>query len=188
VKAGAGRARREAKPRIAPLPRAVREELDRGLTAGELASYAALSQWLKKHGFQIRRHTVVRKGNRLEHGLAAVRMATAQARTVVAASAEGDADMNETLLRMVQQHLFSVLVELTPEASQASLSVLTRCVAEMGRAALAQKKFAEEQRGKIEARLAGAAYKVVETARADGNGLTAEAEDEIRRTLMEVTQ
>src|SRR4029077_20676568 len=115
-------------------------------------------------------------------------MAAAKARTVVAASAEDDGHMSETLLRMVQQHLFSVLVELTPEATQASLSVLTRCVAEMGRAALAQTKFAEEQRGKIEARLAGAAHKVVETAPADGNGLPAEAESEIRRTLMEVTQ
>jgi hypothetical protein len=58
----------------------------------------------------------------------------------------------------------------------------------MSRASILQKKFAEETRTKIEARLAGAAQKVVQVARAEGTGLTAEAEEEIRQALMEITQ
>jgi Protein of unknown function (DUF3486) len=179
--------KRAASPRIAALPRTVRDELNRRLLDGDLASYASLSRWLKKQGYQISRHAVPRYGNRLERRLETVKMATEQARAIVAATDEDDARMSEALLRLVQQHLFAVLVELTPEATRANLSALTRCVAEMGRASIMQKKFAEEMRVRVEGRLASAAHKVVEVARSEG-GLTPAAEEEIRRTLMEITQ
>jgi hypothetical protein len=177
-----------SRPRIAALPRAIRDELNRRLLEGDLSNYASLSQWLKKQGYQISRNAIARYGSKLEHRLETVKMATEQARAVVNMTGEDDATLNEALLRLVQQHLFAVLVELTPEATRANLSALTRCVGEMSRASILQKKFAEETRAKIEAKLAGAAQRVVQVARAEGTGLTAEAEEEIRHALMEITQ
>jgi Protein of unknown function (DUF3486) len=178
----------QSRPRISTLPRAVRDELNRRLLKGNLSSYASLSQWLKDQGYQISPRSLAKYGDKLERRLETVKMATEQARAVVDMTEGDDATLNEALLRLVQQHLFAVLVELTPEATRANLSALTRCVAEMSRASIMQKKFADEMRTRVEARLADAAQKVVEMAKAEGTGLTAEAEDEIRRTLMEITQ
>ena len=70
-------------PRIAALPRSIRDELNRRLLEGDLSNYASLSQWLRKQGYQISRNAIAQYGSKLEHRLETVRMATEQARAVV---------------------------------------------------------------------------------------------------------
>ncbi len=176
------------RPRIAALPRAIRDELNRRLLEGDLSNYASLSQWLKKQGYQISRNAIARYGSKLEHRLETVKMATEQARAVVNMTGEDDATLNEALLRLVQQHLFAVLVELTPEATRANLSALTRCVGEMSRASILQKKFAEETRAKSKLSSPAPRKRSSRWRARKAPVLTAEAEEEIRHALMEITQ
>lgn len=180
---------------LKPLPAGVREELDRRLLERGFMNYETLARWLQEQGCEITTPTVRRNANKLERRLEAVRMATAQARAVVEASPEDDLMMTEALMRLVQQHLFSMLVELNPhEPKRANLTVLARGVAEMGRAMISQKKFAEEMRTRLAARIKVAEGKVMGAARIaaaqDGvkGGLTAQAEADIRRALLEITQ
>lgn len=173
---------------VARMPRQVREELNRRLVAGSFANYGSLSVWLRKQGYNFSLKTISKYGDKLKQRLEAVRLATTQARAVVEATGEDDIKMNEALLRLVQQHLFAVLMEISPDPTQQNLTALARSVAEMGRASIMQKKYAEELRNTVKARLVSAACRVVDVARAEGGGLTPQAEEEIRRTLMEVTQ
>jgi hypothetical protein len=179
--------------RIAALPRELREELNRRLTAGEFQGYLGLAQWLRRKGYGISGKEIRDYGGKLEQRLEAVRIATEQARAVVAASPDDDNRMGEALLRLVQHHLFTVLVELNPQdPKQADLRNLARTVAELGRAAIMQKKFAEELRERVAQRVATAQAKVMSTVReaAEGRprqGLTPQAEQEIRDALMEIS-
>lgn len=173
---------------VARLPRELRDELNRRLTAGSFSNYSSLSVWLRKQGYNFSLNSITRYGGRLEQRLEAVRLATAQARAVVEATGDDDMKLNEGLLRLVQQHLFAVLMEINPDPKQQNLTTIARSVAEMGRASIIQKKYAEELRNTVKARLTVAAARVVDVARTEGGGLTPEAEAEIRRTLMEVTQ
>jgi uncharacterized protein YutE (UPF0331/DUF86 family) len=173
---------------VSRLPRELRDELNRRLTAGSFSNYASLSVWLRKQGYNFSLKSITKYGGKLEQRLEAVRLATAQARAVVEATDGDDLKLNEGLLRLVQQHLFAVLMEINPDPKQQNLTTIARSVAEMGRASIMQKKYAEELRNTVKARLTVAACRVVDVAKATGGGLTPEAEAEIRRTLMEVTQ
>jgi hypothetical protein len=180
-------------PIVAKLPRQIRDELNRRLVDGSFANYGSLSVWLRKQGYNFSLKTISKYGDKLERRLEAVRLATAQAREVVEATGGDDDKMNEALRRLVQQHLFAVLVELSPDPKHQNLNSIARSVAEMGRASIMQKKFMEEMAKKLATKLAVAEGRVVETARAaagagPSGGLTAEAEQEIRRALMEVVK
>lgn len=181
-------------PIVARLPRELRDELNRRLVEGSFANYGSMSEWLRKRGYNFSLKTIRKYGDKLEQRLEAVRLATAQARAVVEATGGDDDDkMNEALRRLVQQHLFAVLVGLSPDPKHQNLTAIARSVAEMGRASIVQKKFAEEMAKKLATKLAVAEGRVVEAARAaaavgEKGGLTAEAEEEIRRALTEVTR
>ena len=178
--------------RIASLPRELREELNRRLTGGEFQGYLGLAQWLRRKGYAISGKEIRDYSGKLEQRLEAVKIATEQARAVVEASPDDDNKMGEALLRLVQHHLFTVLVELNPQdPKQADLRNLARTVAELGRAAIMQKKFAEDLRERVAQRVAVAQAMVMSTMRtaAEGKprqGLTAEAEKEIRDALLSI--
>lgn len=179
---------------IARLPREIREELNRRLMDGGFAGYSSLSVWLRKQGYYITRSEIKDYGNKLEQRLEAVRLATAQARAVVAASPEDDNRMSEALIRLVQHHLFNILVELNPQdPKQADLRAIARMVAELGRSSIMQRKFAEEMKEKVAGRVNAATAKVMDVAAAaaangNGGGLSEEGEAEIRRALLEITK
>src|SRR5205807_3086922 len=100
--------------------------------------------------------------------------------------------LDEALLRLVQQHLFSLLVELDPlDPKRSNLTALARTVAEMGRASLTQKKYADEMRANLRVKVQAAEHTVVEAARIAAvtgtkGGLTPEAEQAFRSAQMEV--
>jgi Protein of unknown function (DUF3486) len=164
-----------------------------GLVDGSFANYGSMSVWLRKRGYNFSLKTISKYGDKLEQRLEAVRLATAQARAVVEATNDDDDKMNEALRRLVQQHLFAVLVGLSPDPKQQNLTAIARSVAEMGKASIMQKKFVEEMQRKLAVKLGVAESKVIEAARAaaamgEKGGLTEQAEEEIRRALMEVVR
>jgi hypothetical protein len=178
-------------PKVKTLPSDIRDELDRRLIAGNFRCYRGLARWLNEQGFEISQATVWRYGSQLERKLEAVKLATIQARAVIAASPDDDDRINEALIRLVQQHLFTVLVELKSDRlSGANLAALARSVAEIAKTALMQKKAAEAMRVAVREKLGTAEKKVVGAARAAAGekGLTSEAEAQIRRALTEIAE
>jgi hypothetical protein len=130
--------------------------------------------------------SVKRYANKLEQRLGAVRLATEQARAVVEAADDDDFEINEALLRLVQQHLFTVLVELNgADLNRANLPALARSVSALGRASILQKKYTEEMRVRIIDKVA-AAQQAVETAKA--RGLSEAGAAQIKDALMEITE
>lgn len=183
--------------KIALLPKDVREELDRRLVDGAFSGYRQLSRWLGTKGCQIIHGAVAQYGKRLERRIDALRIATAQAREIVDASGGDDHVMDDALTRLVQQQLFSILVDLdTKNPQELNLPTLARSVAQVGRISLAQQRRAEELEAKVREKVAAAEQKVLTAARgledsvqapAEG-GLSPEAEERIRKALLEITQ
>jgi hypothetical protein len=167
------------------LPAKIRAELDRRLVEGNFTDYRGLAKWLSEQGCEISFAAVHKYGQKLEQRLELLRIATAQAKAVVEAAPEEDR-INDALMRLVQQNLFAVLVELEPnEMSGPNLASIARSVANLGRAAVLQRKFALE----------AAAAKGAATADAQAGGetpaaggLTAAAEAEIKRALLQLAE
>jgi len=167
---------------IRSLPPALRKELDQRIAQRDFNSYVELKRWLQLRGCQIATLAVRRHALRLEGKIEAVRLATEQARAVIEA-ADGDvAEMNEALMRLVQQHLFTMLVELQgANLSEVNLGTLARTVATLARASVAQQKFAEDMRTHAQA-----AQRTL--AEAEARGLTEVGVAQIKEALMEITK
>lgn len=178
------------KGKLKSLPPGVREELDRRLVQGGFMNYRGLADWLGAQGCAITTAAVQRYGSKLERRLEAVKLATMQAKSVIEASPDDDNKINEALLRLVQQHLFTVLVELkTEDLSGVNVAALARSVAQIARAAIVQKKFTEEIRNSIEQKTREAGDKVISTVKAAARGgLSPQAEREIRKALLEIIE
>jgi len=180
---------RNTSPKLRRLPAAIRAELDRRLVEGNFSDYRGLAKWLGEQGCEISFAAVHKYGQRLEQRLELIKIATAQAQAVVEGAPDNDR-MNEALMRLVQQNLFAVLVEVEPsELSGANLASIARSVAQLGRAAVLQHKSAHELKLAMAQRAAVAEGKVVDAVKAAGKGgLTATAQAEIKRALLEITQ
>lgn len=131
------------------LPPKVREALDQKLIAGAFSDYNGLSAWLAKQGFTVSRSSLQRYGSAFEQRLQAVALAAQQARAVVAASPDSEGAMSDALTRLVQEKIFGVLVE-AEDVSENQLARLARAVADLGRATIAQRRWAQQVRERLE--------------------------------------
>src|SRR5690606_6677096 len=118
------------------LPEAIRGELDGRLVAGGFAGYEALSDWLGEQGFEISKSALHRYGAQFEDRVSALKLATDQARAIVAESPDDEGTMSEALMRLVQEKLFSILLEMEVDPAKVNLNSLARSVAELGRASV----------------------------------------------------
>jgi hypothetical protein len=172
--------------KIKRLPPTLRAELDLRIARHDFSGFGDLKSWLRQHGYFISTAKIERYTNQLEAHLVAVRMASEQAKAIVEAFGDDNMEMNQALLRLVQQHLFTVLVELKGvELSRANLPALARSVAGLARVSIEQRRFVEEMRANL-ARKVAAATATVEIATT--RGLTEEAAVQIKRVLMEITE
>ena len=175
--------------KLRKLPAQLRTELDRKLVEGNFTDYRGLARWLSENGCEISFEAVHKYGQKLEQRLELLRTATAQAKAVVEAAPDEE-QINGALMRLVQQNLFAVLVELEPrDITGASVAALARSVASLGRAAVAQREYARGVRG------GGKAETQTGEAGSDGpasgegrGGLTAEAREEIKRALLAIAE
>ncbi len=179
----AGRRRPRGRPphTIGHLPTEIRKELDERIAKHEFGNYRELKRWLASNDCQIATVAVRHHALKLDDKIEAVRRATEQAQAVVEANGGDEADINHTLMRLVQEHLFTLLVELKgADLSEVNLAALARTVATLARASIAQQKFAAEMRTHILA----AQRTVVE---AEARGLTEAGAEQIKRILMQIT-
>ena len=102
-------------------------------------------------------------------------MASEQARAVVAAAPDEEGAVNEALMRLVQEHLFKLLMT---DGDQMDLPKVAKAVAELGKASVVQKKWQAEWREKVET----AAARVEKIAKK--GGMSQSTADEIRREIL----
>lgn len=161
--------------KVAALPAEVKAWLDQALAENNFSDYEALSAELISQGFSISRSSLQRYGQDFESKLSALKMASQQARAVVAAAPDEEGAINEALMRLVQEHLLKLLMA---NGNNIDLPKVAKAVAELGRASVVQKKWQAEFREKAEA----AASRVEKIAKK--GGLNAATVDEIRREIL----
>jgi hypothetical protein len=164
--------------RIELLPDEVLAELNERLVKGRFAGYVELAEWLTGKGFEISKTALHRYGQKFEDKLAALKLATDQARAVVDAAPDDDGAMNEALMRLIQEKLFGILRDLNIDPKKINIASLVRAVAEFTRANVAHRKYRAHVREKATA----AAATVAKLAKK--GGLSKATAAEIRREIL----
>lgn len=133
--------------KVAKLPAQVKAWLDKALVDSQFGDYELLKQELANRGYDISRSALQRYGQDFGERLSALAMASEQARAVVAAAPDEEGAVNEALMRLVQEHLFKLLLE---NGEKIDLPKIARAVAELGKASVVQKKWQAEVRARLE--------------------------------------
>ncbi|HUY26157.1 MAG TPA: DUF3486 family protein [Candidatus Binataceae bacterium] len=164
---------------IARLPEDLRKQLDQRIIKKGFAGYRELADWLSGEGYEIRKSAVHKHGQKLEERLKAIKLATEQARAIVAESPDSENTMNDALVRLLQERVFQMLVDLEMEDLDGKkAATLARGIASLARASVTQKKWADE----YAARLKTASERVTEEAKRAG--LSSSSAEKIRAALL----
>jgi hypothetical protein len=161
--------------KIKRLEASVKAWLDQALIDGNFSGYEQLEAELKSRGYDISKSAIHRYGQAFEDRLAAIRIATEQARAITDAIPDDSGAMNDALIRLVQQKAFDTLVKMEEGASIKDIGLM---VARLSNATVKQKQWQAEVREK-----AIAAADAVEAIAKKG-GLSAEALDTIRKGIL----
>ncbi|MFN9279402.1 MAG: DUF3486 family protein [Betaproteobacteria bacterium] len=132
--------------KIAGLPPELKEWLDAELVRRGFADYVQLAEDLKAQGAEVSKSAVHRYGTQFEARLAQLKVSTEQARAVVQASPDDEGAMNEALIRLTQDKLFGLLVELDVDPASVNITKVTKSIADLARASVTQKRYAAEAR------------------------------------------
>lgn len=137
--------------KIVDLPEATRAELDTRLIKGGFRGYVELEAWLRGQGFEVSKSSIHRYGSKLDQRIAELRRSTEQAKALVAAAPDDSADMSEALMRLLQEKLFTLLMEMDVDPENANLGAIAKAMAPLARASIALKKHAAEVKLKTQA-------------------------------------
>lgn len=143
--------------KIDALPDGLRRELETLLADRTHGGYHALSAWLKAQGYDISHAAVWRADVRIQRTMEAIRVSTEAARMIAAATPDQADEHTAAVIRMVQSDLFNVLIKLReaentdPEKQVRLLSQAAQAVAQVGRASIAQKRWQDEVRERLDA-------------------------------------
>lgn len=132
--------------KIDQLPSEVKALLDEALVENNFGKYRMLSDEFKKRGYDLSKTAIHRYGQVFEERLKALKLVTEQARAVVKAAPDDDGAVNDALVRLTQEKMFSILMELQVDPQGIDLAKLARAVAELGKASVAQKRWQVEAR------------------------------------------
>ncbi len=166
------------KSTVETLPKEVKEWLDRALVESNFSGYKLLAEEMKARGYEISKSAIHRYGQDFEERLKTLKMVTEQARAVVQAAPDEDGAVNDALVRLTQEKLFGVLMEIEVDPETVDLAKLAKAVAELGKASVMQKRWLSEVRAKAEA----AAANVEKIAKK--GGLSSASVEQLRREIL----
>lgn len=169
------------RPSVHNLPDEIKTELDRRLIKGGFSGYQALAAWLKSVGWEISKSSLHRYGSGFEDRLAALKIATEQARAVSEAVGDNEGVMNDALIGLVQEKAFDVLCNLQTDDPDAFAKIFPKMgimVAKLSKASVEQKKWMREIREKAKE----TAEDIVKTVKK--GGLSEEKAETIRKKIL----
>ena len=132
--------------KVAMLPKALRDELDRKLIEGAFCGYEDMAQWISDMGHAISKSALHRHGSDLEGRVERIRLATEQAEALVATTPDDMSALADAGIRMIQEQMFTAL-SASEEGDMVSLARSMRALAESVRATVTLRK---DQRGVLE--------------------------------------
>ena len=141
---------------------------------------------LKAKGESVSKSALHRYGSQFEKRMAQLKMSNEQARALVDASPDDEDKLGAAVIRLTQDRIFQLLVDLEIDPESVDVNKLFKNAAEIGKASVTQKKFTMEARAAIED---AARKKVLEEQRAKleamptKGGVTTETKAAIREAL-----
>ena len=164
--------------KVHALPPELKEWLDNELMARGFADYEQLAADLKARGADVSRSSLQRYGSPFEKKMAQLKLAGEQARALVDAAPDDEDKLGAAVIRMTQEKIFNLLMELDIKAEDVDVNKLFKNAAEIGKASVSQKRFSSEVRARAEA----AAANVEKIAKK--GGLSAESVEQLRREIL----
>lgn len=150
--------------KVERLSREDREWFEQQLIEQRFAGYEQLVKLaLEERGIEISVSSAHRFGKTFKERLQAIQLVTEQARAVVQTSPDEEGAVNDALMRLIQEKLFTVVLEAQLDTND--ISKVTRAIADLARASVSQKKMAAEVRKQA---LEEAAKAAESTARLEG--------------------
>ena len=172
--------------KVLTLPPELKEWLDAQLIRGGFSDYVQLAADLKARGESVSKSALHRYGSQFEKRMAQLKMSNEQARALVDASPDDEDKLGAAVIRLTQDRIFQLLVDLEIDPESVDVNKLFKNAAEIGKASVTQKKFTMEARAAIED---AARKKVLEEQRAKleamptKGGVTTETKAAIREAL-----
>ena len=172
--------------KVHSLPPELKEWLDAELVKRGFGDYVQLAADLKARGADVSKSSLQRYGSPFEQRMAQLKMASEQARALVDAAPDDEDKLGSAVVRMTQEKIFTLLMDLEIDAKDVDVNKLFKNAAEIGKASVTQKKFTMEARAAIED---AARKKVLEEQRAKleamptKGGVTTETKAAIREAL-----
>lgn len=168
--------------KVLQLPDEVRQALEQKLIGGGFADYQGLAEWLAEKGYAVSKSALHRFGQDFEERCQLLRTATQQARAIVDATPDDEGAMTEALMRLLQEKLFAVLMQMEVDPSKVNIGAVAKALAPIARASIALKKHQTEVRD----RAASAAEQVEKMVKS--GGMTAEAGAQIREIVLGIAK
>ena len=172
--------------KVLALPPELKEWLDEQLVLRGFADYVQLAADLKARGGDVSKSALQRYGSPFEERLAKLKMATEQARAMVDAAPDDEDALGAAVVRLTQERIFGVLMELDISPDMVDVNKLFRNAAEIGKASVTQKRLSLQVRRELEE---AARKKLLEEQRAkleampSKGGVTPETKAAIREAL-----
>lgn len=135
--------------KVTGLPPIVKAWLDQMLVEGNFSGYEQLSAELEKRGCSVSKSALHRYGSAFEASIARLKVATEQARAVVAASPDDAGDMTEALMRLTQQKVMQLVVDCEIDTENVDMNKLALIVSRLARSSIPVKRFQAEVKAKL---------------------------------------
>ena len=135
--------------KVHSLPPELKEWLDNELVARGFGDYVQLAADLKKRGADVSKSALQRYGSPFEQRMAQLKMASDQARALVDAAPDQEDKLGAAVVRMTQDRIFSLLMELEINPAEVDINKLFKNAAEIGKASVTHKRFSMEARAAL---------------------------------------
>ena len=135
--------------KVLTLPPQLKEWLDAEMLRRGFADYLQLAADLKARGADVSKSALHRYGSTFEKRMAQLKMASEQARALVDAAPDEEDKLGSAVVRMTQEKIFGLLMELEIDAADVDVNKLFKNAAEIGKASVAMKRFSLEARAEI---------------------------------------
>ena len=135
------------------LPADIKAELDGRLIQNSFSDYRGLADWLSTKGFCISKDSVYRYGSKFQERCEMLKISTESARDMKAVLGDDDATVAEMSLQLAQGLLFKLMMERGEQLSPKEIGMITRALSDSTRSSVAVKRYQEELKKQIEAKL-----------------------------------
>jgi len=141
-----------ARSKVEQLPAEIKKWLDEQLVTSGFSGYELLEEEVNARleaagaDFKIGKSSIHRYGSDFEERLKSLRLVSEQAKAVVQASPDDEDAVSQALIRMTQERLFNVVMEMEVDPETVDLPKFAKAIADISRASISNKRYAKEVR------------------------------------------